>query len=186
MENGGDCYMTHLDKLYAIEKDLSVIGLTLTRDFPPCFCTPLNAITFAYLGTDGIHFCIPKSEKGIENSPVYIVSPTMPGHYIELIGRNLIDFLSLVISCKDASALEYISYASEDKFIEHIRKINIEITENPEFNMAVEDVIFTLRTVFEIQNITDIYNHVKSTKDNSIYNVNLDFHKKYRELIEKE
>ena len=169
--------MTSLDKLYKIEKDLSVIGLILTRDFPPYFCTPLNATVFAYLGTDGIHFCIANSDERIENSPVYVVSPGMPEHYVELVGRNLIDFLRLVVTCKDASALEYISYASEDKFIEHIRRINSELIENPEINKAVEDAISILKTVFELQVINDIYNHVKDTRKNPIYHVNLTFPK---------
>ncbi len=168
--------MTSLDKLYKIEKDLSVIGLILTRDFPPYSCTPLNATVFAQLGTDGIHFCIANSSEGIENSPVYVVSPDMPGHYVELVGRNLVDFLSLVIICKDASALEYISYASEDKFNEHIRRINSELLENPVLNKSVEDAVSVLKTVFKLQVINDIYNHVKDTRKNPVYHVKLTFH----------
>ncbi len=81
--------MTSLDKLYKIEKDLSVIGLILTRDFPPYSCTPQNSTVFAHLGTDGIHFCIANTGDQIDNSPVYVVSPDMPRHYVELVGRNL-------------------------------------------------------------------------------------------------
>lgn len=167
--------MTSLDKLYKIEKDLSVIGLILSKDFPPYFCSPLNATIFAHFGTEGIHFCIANGDDGIENSPVYVVSPVMPGHYVELVGRNLIDFLRLDITCKDASALEYISYASEDKFNEHLGKINIGLLQNPEFNKAVEDAIRILKAVFELEVINDIYNHVKDTRKNPVYHVNLTF-----------
>lgn len=176
--------MTSLDKLYEIEKDLSVIGLTLTKDFLPYFCTPVNAVVFAHLGQDGIHFCIVRSEKGIENSPVYVVSPTESRHYIDLVGRNLMDFLNLVITCKDATALEYISYASEYKFNKYIEEIKGQLLENPDFNIAVEDVICTLKTVFKLQEINNVYNHVKDTKESSIYHANLTFSKEYQDLIE--
>lgn len=177
--------MTSLDKLYDMNKDLSIIGLTLTKDFPPYFCTPLNADVFAYIGSDGIHFCIAKSEKGIENSPVYVVSPSMCGHYVELVGRNITDFLCLVITCKDASAIEYISYASEEKFIEHIIKINEQILDNSFINSAVEDAISTLKTVFKLYTIDNVFKHVKDTKENPIYHVNLTFSKEYYDLIDE-
>ncbi len=176
--------MTSLNKLYEIKKDLSVIGLLVTNDFPLCFCTPRNAVVFAHSGTDGIHFCIAGVEKGIESSPVYVVSPSMRGHYVELIGRDLTDFLSLVVACKDASALEFISYASEVKFAEHLGEINNQILENPDFNKAVDDAINALRTAFELQNIDNVYKHVSDTKENPIYHVNLTFSKEYQAAMD--
>ncbi|WP_010243753.1 hypothetical protein [Acetivibrio cellulolyticus] len=105
--------MTLLDKLFEIKEDLEAIGLIMTRDFESYFCTPLQAVIFAHSGTDGIHYCIVKNDKELHESPVYIVSPSMSDNYVELVGRNLVDFLSLVVKCKDAVTLECISYTSE-------------------------------------------------------------------------
>jgi len=172
-----------LDKLYEVEKELSVLGLLLTKDFPDYFCTPLNAAIFAHLGIDGIHYCIIKGGNEIENSPVYVVSPMMPEHYVELVGRNLIDFLSLVISCKDASAFEYISYASKYKFEEYIDEVSNQQLDDSDYNERVERTVNKLQKEFGLQSIDDVYCHVNETKSNPIYRVKLAFSKEYYDII---
>ncbi|OPX43965.1 hypothetical protein CLHUN_22080 [Ruminiclostridium hungatei] len=175
--------METLDRLYQAEKELNALGLLLAKDFPHYFCTPLNAVIFAQLGTDGIHYCIIKGEKELENSPVYVVSPMMPGHYVELVGRNLIDFLSLVISCKDASALEYISYAPKDKFEEFIDEIRKQQLDDWDYNKRVEAAVNELQNAFGLQNIEDVYCHVNETKSNLSYHANMAFSKEYSDSI---
>lgn len=172
-----------LDKLYEVEKELNVLGFLLTKDFPDYFCTPLNAVIFAHLGIDGIHYCIIKGENEIENSPVYVVSPMMPEHYVELVGRNLIDFLSLVISCRDASALEYIGYASKQKFEEYIDEIRNQQIVDPDYGKQVEKAVSGLQKMFELQNIDDVYCHVNETKSNAMYHAKLAFSKEYYDII---
>jgi len=171
--------METLNRLYQAEKELNALGLLLATDFPHYFCTPLNAVIFAHLGTDGIHYCIIKGEKELENSPVYVVSPMMPGHYVELIGRNLADFLSLVISCKDASSLEYISYASKDKFEEYIGELRKQQLDDPDYNKRVEAAVDKLQKAFGLQNIHDVYCHVNETKSNPSYHADMAFPKEY-------
>lgn len=172
-----------LDRIYEVENELNALGLMRTKDFPDYFCTPLNAVIFAHLGIDGIHYCIIKGENDIENSPVYVVSPMMPEHYVELVGRNLTDFLSLVISCKDASALEYISYASKNKFEKYIDEIGNQQLDDSDYGKQVEKAVNVLQKAFGLQNIDDVYCHVNETKSNPIYHLKLAFSKEYYDII---
>lgn len=172
-----------LDRLYEVEKELNALGLMITKDFPDYFCTPLNAVVFAHLGIDGIHYCIIKGEDEIENSPVYVVSPMMPEHYVELVGRNIIDFLSLVVSCKDASALEYISYASEYEFEKYIDEVNNQQLDDSDYNDRVEMAVNKFKNEFGLQSIDDVYCHVNETKSNPVYHVKLVFSREYYDTI---
>lgn len=70
------------------------------------FCTPNESIIFARLGIDGIHFCV-YDQSGIsrDQSPVFVVSPgsdtpTLP------IAHNFKEFIGLLITLKDAGAIE--------------------------------------------------------------------------------
>lgn len=104
--------MQIIDRFINIETDLSPIGLIRNKDYGGYFCTPKNAVVFANIGCDGIHFCIIPYENDLtlERSPVYVISPMMPDHSVEAVAEKFYDFLSLVVSVQDATFLECISY----------------------------------------------------------------------------
>lgn len=142
-----------------IKADLSDIGLIRDQSFPHYFCTPLNAIIFAGTGVDGIHFCIIPNENDwtLERSPVYVVSPMMPDHYVEAIAENFNDFISMVVSIKDAPLLECISYSARDRFLEEIQR-----TAND--NVEIETAISALTGTFSTKMVDDVYDCVRQVQ----------------------
>ena len=128
------------------------------------FCTPKNAVTFAGIGVDGIHFCILPDENDLtlENSPVYVISPMMPDHYVEIVAENFYDFISLVITAKDAGALECISYFTSEKYLEYLQSISDSLLQNTEFNNKVKKATTALLDEFNNnKKIDDVYGYVK-------------------------
>ena len=144
------------DMFSNIEVDLSAIGLMRDKLFPHYFCTPLDAVIFACLGVDGIHFCIIPDEDDLtlEYSPVYVVSPMMSNHYVEAIAENFYDFINLIVSVKDAGALECISYLETEKFSEYIQGIS-------QNNLEAENALVAISNTFPTKIIDDVYIHVK-------------------------
>jgi len=160
-----------------IATDLSPIGLIRNKDYGGYFCTPKSAVVFANLGVDGIHFCILPDEKDLtlENSPVYVVSPMTPDHYVEVVAENFNDFLSLVVSVKDAGALECISFVEKEGFLEHLQDI-------PQGNPEVEKAITALSKSFSVKSIVDVYDYVKQTQAKTDF-TKIQYTDEYYELI---
>lgn len=107
----------------------------------------------------------------------------MAGHYVALVGRNIIDFLNLVISCKDASVLESISYISEEGFNELMGAIEANLFENPEYSKVVDEAIFELKKAFDLQIIDNVYRYVKETQGDLLYHSKLNFSQTYYDAI---
>ena len=149
-------------KFYEIRTDLSYIGLH-RGEFGSYFCTPLKAVIFASLGVDGIHFCILpyEEDKTLENSPVYVVSPCMPEHYVEPVAKNFADFLNLVMATKDAGAMECISYMTKESFINYLKDI-------PEGKEEIIKAIEGIKENFTLKDIPDVYDYVKSVQQDVI------------------
>lgn len=139
---------------------LSSLGLIKTNE-GGYYCTPKNAVTFASLGVDGIHFCIIPDENDLtlESSPVYVVSPMDFGNHVNIIARNFYDFISLVIETKDATALECISCFSRERFSELFQ----DIQQDAGIDTEVEESIAALHKAFHgnINKIDDVYAYVK-------------------------
>lgn len=165
------------DKFENIVADLSPIGLIRNKNYGGYLCTPLNAVVFANIGCDGIHFCILPDEKDLplENSPVYVISPMMPDHYVESVADNFLDFLSLVVSVKDATVLECISYTEREGFLELIQSIS---HDDPEIKKAVEVVT----NIFHVREISDVYSYVKQVQAKTDLS-GIQFSKEYHDLI---
>ena len=87
-----------------ISEDLERIGPIRSDEFLSYpFCTPENAVIFAGLGVDGIHFCMIPEEDDLtlERSPVYVVSPMDSPSPIQIVAENFYDFASILIKTKD-------------------------------------------------------------------------------------
>jgi len=165
------------DKFANISTDLLQIGLIRNKKYERYFCTPKNAVTFTCLGVDGIHFCIlpNKNDITLENSPVYVVSPMMPDHYVEIVAENFYAFISLVVSVKDAGALECISYMDNESFSKYLKNI-------PQDTPEIKKAIIVLLESFSIKNINDIYNYVKQLQEKTDLS-KIKYTKEYYELI---
>jgi hypothetical protein len=149
------------DKFQKIKADLSPVGLR-RGEFVNYFCTPLKSLIFADLGVDGIHFCVipSKKDKTLESSPIYVVSPSMSDHYVEPIAENFYDFISIVVTIKDAGALECVSYCSEEKFINYLKDI-------PNESSEITQAITALKENFDIKDIPNVYEYVKKIQQNT-------------------
>lgn len=167
--------MNILDKFFNIGTSLEPIGLMVSKDFEKYFCTPKEAIVFAHTGVDGIHYCIiPKeNDSSLEKSPVYEISPMDFENGIVLVGRNFIDFLSLIVSCRDVGMLERVRYTPKGKFNGDIDEYLKEIKEMHEFELKLEKAIEAIKDTFSISQIDDVYDHIEQT------NNNLEFYAKY-------
>ena len=129
-------------------------------------CTPENAYVFAGTGVDGIHFCIVpgKGYEDIELSPVYVVSPMMPDHLVELAASNFQDFIDVLAACKDAAALEYVGYSGEEAFNKFLGKIGRELEESPDFNEKVSEALQKLQAAFGLRGIDNVYQHIRAAR----------------------
>lgn len=169
--------MKIIDKFYGIETDLSPVGLIRDKNFSNYFCTPENAIILANLGVDGIHFCIiPKdNDLTLENSPVYVVSPMMSPYYVMVVAENIRMFLNLIISTRDAGALECAGYLPEEKYAEYLKTIPYDWKE------ATEAVV-SLQNTFDLQKTDNVYNYIKNLQNNADLTA-IKFSKEYYELV---
>ena len=83
--------------------DLTPVGVERRRDASPYFCTPKGASIFGWAGVDGIHFCFLPGF----GETVFAVSPMNSApDYVHPIAQSFTDFLRLLLSCGDVSALE--------------------------------------------------------------------------------
>jgi len=127
-------------------------------------CTPVNAVTFATIGVDGIHFCIIPEINDLtrECSPVYVISPMMFDNEVNIVAKNFYDFISLVIKIKDASRLEcisYFNYLPEGSFLEGTQNEEPDESYEAEVNAAIA----ALSEAFHgnLREINDVYAYVK-------------------------
>jgi hypothetical protein len=169
------------DKFKYIKTDLSPIGL-IKKDTKryKYFCTPKNAVVFAGIGVDGIHFCIlpDENDKTLENSPVYVVSPMMPDHYVEPVAENFYNFISLVVLLKDAGALEYISYADRAGFSKYLQDV-------PCDKQEIIKAVTALSDAFPVKNINDAYGYVKQLQSRTDL-PKIEYTEEYYELTGRE
>ena len=102
-----------LKRFYNLKIDFESLGLIPSQEPVAYFCTPADAEIFATLGVDGIHFVLlPGDER------VYCVDPSMGeiGTYVLPVAENFRQFLSFVLSCRDANLLSQIYWLSEERF----------------------------------------------------------------------
>ena len=97
----------------SLEIDFDSIGLDWGGELVPYFCTPVGAEEVGSIGCDGIQFVLlPGDER------VFCVDPSMGdvGTYVLPVGRDLREFLSFVLYCKDANPLSQIYFLTEERF----------------------------------------------------------------------
>lgn len=167
-----------------ISNELGHFGLIVDLNYPRYFCTPVNTQVFGGVGCDGIHFCILKNGFEIDDSPVYVVSPMMPGHYVELVAENITDFLGLLVSCKDAALIEYISYSSENQFNTSVEKLNDEIANDEERSKNIAKALHQIRQLADIPDIRNAYQYTKELRTKKFDHAVLEFDPEYHSLIE--
>lgn len=99
-----------------LQIDTTLIGMYMCEENSEdehYFCTPVGARIIGRLGVDGIHFCFIKGFDGM----VFAVSPMPCGErYVEPVAKNFEDFLRVILSCKNISPIEQISWMDKNRF----------------------------------------------------------------------
>ncbi|HAX72459.1 MAG TPA: hypothetical protein DCY20_02915 [Firmicutes bacterium] len=143
-----------------LDIDKSVIGLQPCGEEDVYFCTPLDAVLIGALGVDGVHFCfIPSLHQplDLEAGCVYAVSPMNADKFVYPVASNFIEFLSLVVACRDASPLELVSNTSLETF-------NEIIISSEDIPRKVES-LNALTSQFELLHIPSPYDLIKSVQE---------------------
>jgi hypothetical protein len=121
-----------LEKLVQLDKDLHqcnghtvdhYIGLYISfnHDDDRYECTPEDAVVFGRTGVGGDHFAFytfNQSIKDLEEAPIIFIQPMFFENAVNLVARNLRDFLALFITLKELYVLERFKlYKSKSDFI---------------------------------------------------------------------
>lgn len=105
-----------LARLRAMKIDFGAIGLYVESPyFSPYFCTPENYEFFACLGVDGVHFVLlPGDER------VFLVDTAFGeiGTFVQPVAENMRQFLSFLLSCRDANVISQIWWMNETQYRE--------------------------------------------------------------------
>jgi len=109
-----------LARFAALRVDFESIGLMEPgEEQEPYFCTPVGAEHVGRPGVDGIHFVLlPGDER------VFCVDPSMGeiGSYVLPVGRDLREFLSFLLYCKDSNPISQIWWMEQERFRDLLRE----------------------------------------------------------------
>lgn len=158
--------------------DFSLIGLIRENKSSECryYCTPTDAIIFARLGVDGVHFCLIPKADDLNRAKVYIVAP-IDMNIIEPVAENLYLFFDMLITAKNANTFSWISELSKEKFkkLFYEEQINMD---SPQEQQLLEIISQTVTPTFNT--IDEVYDAVKELQ--SSFNINeINFSDEYYE-----
>lgn len=136
--------------LKSLKIDLSAVGLTLSSDNYPYYCTPKNAKILGWAGVDGIHYCtVPRFGK-----TVFAVNPSNFGNCVHPIARNDEDLLRLLLAGCDMAALEQCHAWNKEQFLDFLR--NYPATEEQ------QDVLKQIRLKTGLTPMNNAFEYIKS------------------------
>jgi len=149
-----------LQKLAALEVDWESIGLLEPGVFQePYFCTPLKAEYVGRLGVDGIHFVLlPGDER------VFCVDPSMGeiGTYVLPVAKDLREFLSFLLYCRDANPLSQVYWLSKERFDRLLNEAAAAVWPGSDaFFARQEQTLAEIARIFELK-AQEPYDRIKS------------------------
>lgn len=124
-------------------------------------CTPVEAVLLASIGIDGIHYCIlPMDSKSLDDSPVFVVSPHS---YVEVlpVAENITDFISLVVTLKEAGGIEAAALRDKDSFLQYFEEDPLD---DPEYPVLVNEAIEYCKQKFNIGELENPYEYIQTMK----------------------
>ncbi|MFE0503891.1 hypothetical protein ACWF7H_29430 [Peribacillus butanolivorans] len=146
---------------YSLDGDLS---LCLQLDFPHYEVTPYDAIPFANIGCDGIHYGFLTDfgrVSDLENAFIVCISPMDDfDAHIKIVARNIREFVSLVCTMKGAAEISNFNLIKEEEqYISLFKELKKEVDEEYEeqANYVVEKIISTIGC----EVIEDVYHYVE-------------------------
>lgn len=138
--------------------DTSPVGLYSGSDESGSVYTPAGARILAWTGTEGIHFC---QTEGFGDM-VFVVDPTAPpGDCIHPVAASLLDFIGLLIACKDASLIAQSYRWSRIRFEELTAAIRP--------TMKMRSVLRALENTYHPNSISDPYGYIAKQQNGFDY-----------------
>lgn len=123
------------------------------------FCTPQEAIPFASLGFDGIHFCLMELPEKSGTYRVVQVNPAAGEERLRLVADSLDDFVSLLMKVPFGGNIYTASYQDRASYEDAIERSNREVEE-----WGMEDGLIKLRKklamVFHVRPISDPFDYI--------------------------
>ncbi|MFM1654922.1 hypothetical protein ACI7RC_22915 [Brevibacillus sp. B_LB10_24] len=132
-------------------------------------CSPIDSITFAGTGMDGIHYAL-LTDFGtvtkLEEAPVICISPMDFGNCVRLVARNLHDFFSIQLF--DTGALLN-DFDSEERYLDYRRRAEEEDNTSEYFDHRLwkeqrELVAKTAREKFGLPFIPNSFQYMKELR----------------------
>jgi hypothetical protein len=124
-------------------------------------CTPVEAVLLASIGVDGIHYCIlPTIGKKLEDSPVIVVTPLSDVEVIP-VAENIRDFISLVVTLKEAGAIEAAALREKDDFLKYLDE---DLQGDSNHERLVKEAVEYCKNEFNIGLMENPYEYIQSIK----------------------
>jgi len=94
----------------------------------------------------------------------------MFGHCVEIVAKNFFDFIGLVVSLKDVTRLECISYFDRQRFLDnYIEKIQNEpYYSTPKVKKALEALSDAFPSALSLKSVDDVYTYVKDLQNGTV------------------
>ncbi len=151
--------------------DYSHLGLLKSHDKIHYYCTPVDMYVFARTGADGMHFGVIPDTFG---ETVFAVTPDDFGRQqVYPVANNLADFLSLVCTFGDSTAVEeaprltrerfdtWLSAEPEEEWIREYRNSEAGRQAQAEQEAAAAH----LRETYNLPEIADPYGYIRAISD---------------------
>ncbi|MBQ2756798.1 MAG: hypothetical protein IJF27_09005 [Oscillospiraceae bacterium] len=152
-----------MKKLYEKYKKLNIdhaaIGLEMSSEESTYFCTPKGAKIIGWAGVDGIHFCF---VRGLGET-VFAVNPMSAYNddYVNPVANSFEDFLKLLLTCGDVSAIEQAHFLTKEQFESFLE-------ENKLYNKQRE-ILKVIEKELKIQPMEAPYDYIREIQRNFDY-----------------
>lgn len=147
--------------------DCSPLGLYKDPDGLHYYCTPVDMYVFAGTGADGMHFGVIPDTFG---ETVFAVTPDAFGEQtVYPVAENLADFLALVCTLGDSTAVEEAPRMTRERFEEWLSEnaANEWLTteSGKQYLDERETAAAHLRETYNLPEITDPYGYIRAVSD---------------------
>lgn len=150
--------MTSYQRFNQLNLNFSAIGMEQDDTDGTYFCTPKGAKVIGWAGLDGIHCCFIQGF----GEMVFTVNPeNMSREYVHPVARNFVDFLRLLLSCKDLKMIEELYHFDEERLTYLMERY-----ESTEEQLAVLD---TLQKTFSIAPMEHPVTYVRQLQEDFDY-----------------
>ncbi|MEC2054407.1 hypothetical protein I6J18_20005 [Peribacillus psychrosaccharolyticus] len=127
--------------------------------------TPYDVIPFANIGADGIHYGFLTDfgrVKDLEEAFIVCISPMNFGNHVQIIARNIKEFIDVVLTLNDASSIEnLLDYSTKEEYRDFLDWMAKDAAMNPEFTEQSPFICERIQQKLNRKPIDDLYEYVE-------------------------